>query len=147
MKTLIKILCLNVFIAYTLSEELNAIEIEYLCTVEDFTTKSRSDSYFIKSNLKKIFVLNFKKDTVQVTQICTDCISKKNESIYKIISKEWNGIIAFELTDKVDYKGIKTTQIDYGDALTFYHDDKVGTITLMNPTYTNTWFLDCEVTE
>jgi len=148
MKTLIKILCLSVVLTFAFTEEISSEE--YVCTVRDFSTDTRTrnnDPLFIQANLKKIFVLNVKKDTIEVTAICTDCIKKKSEYQYKIISEDTlglDGLIAFRLGAKTNYKTWeKTIEVDYMDALTFDKEDKKGTMTMLGPN-AKTWFLDCE---
>ena len=148
MKTLIKILCLSVFLTFAFTEEKSSEE--YICTVSDFSTDEntrKNEPNFIRMNLKKIFMLNFKKDTIEVTQICTDCIKKKYKREYKITSEEWDGLIAFRLVTNTNYEtGEKIIEIDYGDALTFDKEDEEGTITMLG-SWAKTWFLDCDVVE
>ena len=146
MKTLIKILCLSVVLTFVFTKEISSQE--YLCTVRDFSTDTRTrnnDPLFIQMNLKKIFVLNVKKDTIEVTAICTDCIKKKSEYQYKIVSESiFDGLLAFRLGTKTNYETWEEIiEIDYMNALTFDKEDKKGAMTILG-SVAKTWFLDCE---
>ena len=120
------------FLLFFSSFAIQAIPIDFACSVKNFTVLSETGSgsdEFIERNLKKKFIISIDQQEVIVTSISDTYSSGINK--YKIFDRDIYGSVKAERRRN---KGV------------IFIDPKTGeaTISLQGSSYLNAWLLDCK---
>ena len=120
---------LFLFFLFVSSFTIQAIPIDFDCSVKNLLTSSEDDE-FINSNLKKRFVISVSEQEVIVTSISD--VYKSGITKYKIIYR-----------DKV-FPIVRAVTQNHQNKIAINTGNGNATISLQSDFYLNAWVLDCK---